>query len=147
MLKVYLDNCCYGRPFDDLSIGNNRNESSAKLFIQSLVKYNSIELYYSFVTLGELNDNPFEDIKANILDFIEAHATAFIGIRKLDELRITANEIMSTGVKPKDAAHLACAITTGCDYFISTDTRLLKYKTDKIILLNPIEFVDMWRTK
>ncbi len=48
---------------------------------------------------------------------------------------------MSTGVKEKDAAHVAAAILTHCDYFISTDKRLLRYKTDEVKMCNPIEAV------
>ena len=147
MLKVYLDNCCFNRPFDDLSIGNNRNEASAKMFIQSLIKYNNIELYYSFVSQAEIEENPFDDIKTAIMDFIETNATAFIGENRLDEVKAIANEIMITGIKPNDAAHIACAIFAGCDYFISTDKRLLKYQTNKIKLINPIEFMDIWRAE
>ena len=44
-------------------------------------------------------------------------------------------------MKYKDAYHVASAIIAGCDYLISTDKRLLKYKNDKIKLVNPIEFV------
>jgi hypothetical protein len=44
MLKIYLDNCCYNRPFDDLTIERNRLEAEAKMFIQSLIKYKSIAL-------------------------------------------------------------------------------------------------------
>ena len=49
-----------------------------------------------------------------------------------------AREIMETGMKYKDACHVASAIIAGCDYLISTDKRLLKYKNDKIKLVNPI---------
>ncbi len=45
-----------------------------------------------------------------------------------------------TDNKDKDACHVAAAIYTRSDYFISTDQRLLKYKTDKIKLINPVEF-------
>ena len=48
---------------------------------------------------------------------------------------------MATGVKEKDAYHVASAIYAGCEYFISTDIRLLKYKSEKIRLVTPIEFV------
>lgn len=44
-------------------------------------------------------------------------------------------------MKDKDAYHLASAILAECDYFLSTDYRLLKYKTNEIILLNPVEFI------
>ena len=48
---------------------------------------------------------------------------------------------MKTGIKMKDAYHVSCAILTGCDYFLSTDKRLLKYRTSEITILNPTEFV------
>lgn len=47
---------------------------------------------------------------------------------------------MLHGVKFVDACHVACAIFAECDYFVSTDYRLLKYKTEEIKLLNPIRF-------
>ena len=52
-----------------------------------------------------------------------------------------ADDIISTGVKFYDAYHVACAIYAGCDYFLSTDKRLLKYQTDKICVINPIDFI------
>ncbi len=52
-----------------------------------------------------------------------------------------AAEIMQTGVKFKDACHVASAIYAGCEYFISTDKRLLKYATNEIKMVTPIEFV------
>ena len=145
MLKIYLDNCCYNRPFDDLSQEKINSEATAKMFIQSLVKYKSIALYYSFMSQAELDDMPFEDSKAHIFDFIEKNATAFIGDNNIDTLKKLTNEIMQTGIKIKDATHLACAIFAKCDYFITTDQRVIKHKTDKIKIVNPIEFVKIWR--
>ena len=142
--KIYLDNCCYNRPFDDFTIGKNGLEANAKLFIQALVKYKSVALYYSFMSLVENDDSPFEENKEYILNFMEANATGFVGIKRFDEIETLADEIMKTGVKKKDATHLACAIISGCDYFITTDKRILKYVTDRIVIVNPIRFVEMW---
>ena len=50
---------------------------------------------------------------------------------------------MKTGVKFKDACHVAAAIYGACNYFITTDDRLLKYQSDQIILLSPIDFVSL----
>lgn len=144
MLKIYFDNCCYNRPFDDLSVGRNGLEANAKLFIQSLVKFKSIALYYSFMSLVENDDNPYEERKEYIIDFIEANATAFIGKRRLDEIETLSAEIMQTGIKKKDATHLACSIIAECDYFITTDKRVTNYKTERIKIVNPIGFVEMW---
>ena len=145
MLKVYLDNCCYGRPFDDLSQDKIKDEATAKTYIQSLIKYKSLKLYYSYMTLSELEDSPYEDTKILILDFIESNANVFIGDNNTDKLITMTNDIMNTGIKMKDATHLACAIFAQCDYFITTDNRVTKYKTDRINIVNPIEFIEIWR--
>ena len=87
MLKIYLDNCCYGRPFDDLSQKKIEDEAKAKMFIQSLVKYKSIALYYSFMSQAELDESPYENSKTHILDFIENNASTFIGEDYVDTLK------------------------------------------------------------
>lgn len=143
--KVYMDNCCYNRPFDDLTVEKNWLESNAKMYIQSLIKYKSILLYYSFMSLVEIDDSPYEDRKAFILDFIEGNAVSFIGKKRLSEIETVAAEIMQTGIKKKDATHLSCSIIAKCDYFISTDKRVINYKTDRINIVNPIDFVKIWR--
>jgi len=145
MITIYLDNCCYHRPFDDLSQEKIENEAVAKLFIQSLIKYKSIELYYSFVSLSEIDDSPFEDVKTHILNFIRNYATAFISDNQTEALKLLTEGIMQTGIKIKDATHLACAIIAKCDFFITTDKRVLSYNTDKIKIVNPIKFVEIWK--
>ena len=44
LLKIYLDNCCYNRPYDDQSQIRISLETQAKLYIQNLVKDKQIEL-------------------------------------------------------------------------------------------------------
>jgi predicted nucleic acid-binding protein len=51
---------------------------------------------------------------------------------------------MESDIKKKDATHLACSIIAECDYFITTDKRVLNYKTDKIKIINPITFMERW---
>ncbi len=67
-MRIYLDMCCYNRPYDDQAQTRIALESQAKLHIQSMIR--------------------------------------------------------------------EC-----CTYFISTDIRLLKYKTDRIKLVTPVEFI------
>lgn len=38
MIRIYLDNCCFNRPFDDMGNINIRLESIAKLHIQNLIR-------------------------------------------------------------------------------------------------------------
>ncbi len=53
---------------------------------------------------------------------------------------------MKTGVKEKDAYHVACAIVAQCKYFITTDDRLLKYDSKDIYLVTPGEFIRRMET-
>ena len=55
-----------------------------------------------------------------------------------------AEPIMTTGIKQKDAFHVASAIIAECDCFITTDKRLLKYSDDRIKIIDPIAFLDIW---
>ena len=145
-LKVYLDNCCYNRPFDDLTVGKNALEAMAKMFIQALIKYNSVSLCYSFMTLYEINDSPLEENKRHIQNFIVTNVAVYISKARYDEIEKLTNGIMLTGIKQKDDTHLACSIFAGCDYFITVDKGVLKYKSDKIETVNLIEFVGIWRS-
>lgn len=59
------------------------------------------------------------------------------------DIRTESLEIMKTGIKETDALQLASAIMDKADYFLTTDKRLLKYQTDKIHIMNPLEFVSI----
>jgi predicted nucleic acid-binding protein len=102
-------------------------------------------LYYSFESLYEINDNPHNENKKSILDFICGYADYYVDETHITEISALADEIMQTGIKKKDAVHLACAIYAKCDYFITTDKQVLKHKTDKIQIIDPVEFVGIWR--
>ena len=84
-------------------------------------------------------------IKRDTIDsFIRKNRSIYIGIENIEKLTEITKEIMSTGIKTNDAYHVASAILANCKYFISVDDRLLKYNSDKIILVNPIEFVKIF---
>jgi predicted nucleic acid-binding protein len=48
-----------------------------------------------------------------------------------------------TGLKAKDALHVACAISAGCAYFITTDDRILKLASivEEIAVVDPTSLV------
>lgn len=61
----------------------------------------------------------------------------------IDSLRPLIGKIMATGIKSADATHLACAIYANCNYFVTTDDRILKYRDNKIKIINPIDMIQM----
>ena len=140
-MKIYLDNCCLNRPFDDQSQIQIEFETKAKIYIQNLIRAGELKMVSSFMLRFENSVNPFA-IRRNIIsDFLDNYSSQFIGSDKLPEFINKINEIKNTGIKQKDATHIACAIFAGCSYFITTDKRLLKLKTDDIKIINPVNFI------
>jgi len=141
--KVYLDNCCYNRPFDLPSNPAIIFESSSKILIQTLILNQQIVLVGSFVLKEEVSAIANKEKRDLILGFLD-NAKVYVARDKLEEVLRLATEIMGTGVKYMDASHIACSIIAKCDYLITTDKRLLKFKSDKINVINPIDFIRMW---
>lgn len=102
-----------------------------------------IELASSYMSNYECSKNPFIMRRETILSFMETYTRIYISEKSQETVETAAKEIMKTGVKFKDACHVAAAIYGACNYFITTDDRLLKYQSDQIILLSPIDFVSL----
>ena len=142
-MKIYLDNCCYNRPFDDQRQVRIFLETQAKLHIQEQIKNKKIELVVSFVSRYENYENPDIICSMSIADFF-CRATTYIGIENYNEIFTKASEFMKTKIKMKDAAHLACAIKAECNYFLTTDDKLIKkYNEKEIIVCNPVTFLQL----
>ena len=141
VVRIYLDMCCYNRPYDDQSQLKISMETQSKLHIQTLIKEGKLKLITSYMLRYECGNNPFEMRRNAIFDFIDTNTYAYIGMERQTVIEEKAAEIMKTGVKYKDACHVASAIYAECEYFISTDTRLLKYKSNEIKMVTPVEFV------
>ena len=136
-MRIYLDNCCFNRPYDDQSQARVRFETQAKLHIQRMVFDREIDLVWSYVLKFENSRNPFEAKRRSVAAW-EFLSSSFVTMS--DEIVENAEKITITGVKNTDALHVACAIAGNCQYFITVDKRLLSYRDDRIIICNPIEF-------
>ncbi len=141
MCKIYLDNCCYNRPFDNQRDAAIAIETQAKMFIQSLIRYRVVELAYSLITMQEIADSPFTENAQSIIDFIEDNARYYVGKDSGETAIALTREIMQSGIKLKDAMHMAYAVMAQCDYFITTDNKLTKTTLKKMKIINPIDFI------
>lgn len=139
-MKIYLDNCCFNRPYDNQQSIKIRLETEAKLYIQNLIKERKIKLVWSYILDYENSQNPFEERKFNIAKW---RNIAINDIEENQEILNNAKKLNSIGLRRMDALHVACAINAHCDYFITTDNGILK-KSDSIkdiAILDPINFV------
>ncbi len=140
MISVYLDNCCYNRPYDDQDQPKVQLETQAKMYIQKMITDKKLYLVYSFVSEFENSKNPNKNNSKSISNFFK-NAVVYVDITHKSDIRSEAAEIIKTGVKEMDAMQVASAIAGKADYFLTTDKRLLKYSTDKIKMMNPIDFI------
>ena len=142
-MRIYLDNCCLGRPFDDQNFPRIFVETQAALFIQDKIRAGKIELATSHILHYENSQCKNEIRKESVSNFMKAYSKIHIDMNCGERVLKLSEKIISTGIKPKDAYHLTSALLAECDYFLTTDDRLLKYKTDEIILMNPVEFIEI----
>lgn len=122
-MKLYLDNCCYNRPFDDQRFIKIKLETEAKLFIQESIKSGKYQLVWSYILDFENSVNPFKERREAVNSWKDFSVE---DIDEKKEIIILANEIQKLSVKSKDALHLACAIYAKCDYFLTTDETIVK---------------------
>ena len=117
MLRIYLDNCCFNRPFDDQSQIRIRIEAEAKLFIA----------------------NPFLERAESIARW---KGYAAVDITETAGVLRIARIIHGLGIKSKDALHVACAMEARCGYFLTTDDNIIKKLGgfDGIQVMNPVAF-------
>ena len=136
--RIYLDNCCFNRPYDDQLQLLIHLETEAKLFIQQAVLQKTFELAWSYMLDYENAANPYQNRRLSISKWKKK---AVVDIDVSDTVVAHAKEIMRQNIKNKDALHIACAIEAKCDYFLSTDKKLLKATIDKINIMSPIDFI------
>lgn len=116
-------------------------ETQAKLHIQDMIRQEQIELVTSYILDFENSNNRSIQKKQTIEKFMKEYASLYVSNKNEKEIARIANAIMETGVKEKDAYHVACAVIAECNYFVTTDDRLLKYQSEKIELVTPGEFI------
>jgi len=139
-VKLYLDNCCYNRPFDTQEQLTVRMETDAKLQIQESIKRGKHDLVWSFILDYENSANPQKSIGRKIAEW-KALATEDIDYSV--EVENKAAEYLKLGIRQKDASHIACAVEANCDFFLTTDKAILnKSKSiSSVEIINPIDFI------
>ncbi|GJQ57571.1 MAG: PIN domain protein [Candidatus Scalindua sp. AMX11] len=139
-MKIYLDNCCFNRPFDDQSQLRIKLETEAKLCIQEEIRTGNLELAWSYILDYENSKNPYEDRKELMKGWKKY---AVIDIQENAEILKKADFLNSTGFKKMDSLHVACAIISRCNFFLTTDDNILKQSEvpEGIKIDDPIGFI------
>ena len=70
-MKIYLDNCCFNRPFDDQNQIKIKIETEAILYIQEKIIDKKHELVWSYMLDYENSFNPFPERRTSIENWKE----------------------------------------------------------------------------
>ena len=139
-MKIYLDNCCFNRPFDDQSQIRIRLETEAKLEIQADIQDGIFELVWSYILEAENMVNPFEERKKAIQDWKRYSSMV---VKEEEKILGKATQLNHAGLRSKDALHIACAVLARCKYFITTDDKIINKQSliTGLSLIDPIGFI------
>lgn len=142
-MRVYLDSCCYNRPFDDLGQDRVRLEAEAVLALFERAQQGAIEVIGSEALEMEISRTPDELKRKGALSFLglTGEHLAFT-----DELLEMAKTLESEGLGAFDALHVASAILGNADCFLTVDDRLLRRAARTkagrhLRFLNPVQMV------
>lgn len=122
-MRIYLDVCAIQRPADDRRQERVDVEARAVLDILGMVEKGQMELICSTAVVLENARNPHEE-RRDLTEDALSLAVEIVPITSAVERR--AERYREHGLKPMDAAHLACAVEAGVDFFCTCDDRLLR---------------------
>jgi predicted nucleic acid-binding protein len=142
-VRIYLDNCCLGRPFDDDCQDRVRLEADAVLLILEHVRAKEFVWVGSEVLSEESRRNPDLEKRRRVDAYLDL-VTLKVEITPLDVER--ARSFQRLGFDVFDSYHLAAAVRGNCDVFLTTDDRLLRRARHQAARLgvrveNPIDWL------
>ena len=123
MTKIYLDVCCWNRPFDDQTQTRVHLEAEAVLAIISEIERGDCQLLHSEIVDLEIANAPDLKRRERLQTLIPRRHRY---IRHEQRMSSRALELEERGFAGIDALHLACAEAAGADIFLTTDDRLLR---------------------
>jgi predicted nucleic acid-binding protein len=130
----------FNRPFDEQTHIRIRLETEAKLAIQEEIRRGTYQLIWSYILDYENSKNPFQERKEQIIKWKKY---AITDIEENTEIIKTALLLNSKGLQKIDSLHIACAVFTKADYFLTTDDKVIKKANTLtgIKITDPIDFI------
>ena len=142
-MRIYFDNCCFNRPYDDLTDNTVRMECEAILSIIDNCRTSNCIYFSSDVLLDEILEIANNDRREKVM-LLYYGASEHISFTETIFLR--AKELEQYNIKSFDALHIASAETAQADVFLTTDRKLInaaKRAGTQIPVQNPL----VWLTE
>ena len=141
-MKIYLDNCCYNRPFDDQTQERIHLENEAILAVLKRGQLRKDVIVGSAVLELEMERMRDERKKQKVK---ELYKVASVHIPYTEKIRKRSQEIMEQSkIRTFDSLHIASAEGAGADVMLTTDDKLEKMAAGlelKVKVANPLRFI------
>ncbi|MCD7824327.1 MAG: PIN domain-containing protein [Oscillospiraceae bacterium] len=146
MVKVYLDCCCYCRPFDDLSQAQVNDEYISILRVIDLRWRGIICIVGSTALKNEIEKIGDPSRRLDVYDSFSSNINEVVTLT--DGIKSHAYQIQAeSNIQPYDSLHIACAEESGADFMLTTDYKLIKMASRldlKVKVMNPKDFADQY---
>ena len=140
-MKIYLDNCCFNRPFDDQTQERIHLESEAILMILKRGQIGEYRIVGSDILKLEIERMHDEVKKYRVRELYNVVGENVI---YTEAIKKRAQEIMEqSNIRSFDSMHIASAETANADVMQTTDDKLEKMAAKlqlKIRVMNPLKF-------
>ena len=143
--RIYLDVCCFNRPFDDQRTDRVRMEAEAVKGVLLRIRSGSWRGIGSSVIDLEIRRMP--DVRRLVeIMLMTTEMQEKVEPDETDHARAAA--LLRSGFKALDALHLACAEKANADVFLTTDDALLKVAARserhglKVRVVNPLQWFE-----
>ena len=142
-MRIYLDNCCLMRDFDNQSQPRIRMETLAVAAVLERIRLNRWSWVAGDTLRREMLACPIADRRERGLLTLE-YANKFV--RFTPPIAALTDKFVKYGIRWMDAAHFASAEYAECDLFLTTDDDLLRRLRGlpyalRVRPLNPVEAV------
>ena len=140
-MRIYLDNCCYNRPFDDQLQERIHLESEAILTILKRGQEGVYQIVGS--RMLELEMERMNDVvKRHRVQ--ELYKVAVETVSYTEEIKRSSQEIMAKSkIRAFDSLHIAAAEAAETDVLLTTDDKLEKMAMNLelgVKVMNPLRF-------
>ena len=140
-MKIYLDNCCYNRPFDDQTQERIHLESEAILTILQRGQIGVYTIVGSNILDLEI-ERMHDIVKRQRVK--ELYKVAGMHILYTEEIKRRSQEIMAQSkIRTFDSLHIAAAEFAEADVMLTTDDKLEKMAAKlelHVKVMNPLRF-------
>jgi len=123
MIRVYLDTCCFNRPFDDQKQDRVRLETDAIIGILNHVARGRWIMIGSDATDDEI-DAIRDPVRRDRTRRLASYASEHVPV---DADRTRRGKLLeSMGFRGYDSLHIACAEAAGADVLLTTDDAFVR---------------------